>query len=98
MEAMTKGDPEVKKQIEGYWKMLDGMSQESPEEYKKFIDEQMKEMKEYEAQEKKQEEDKFSIKSEAYFSFYMKPAKIHAQKSGAKQEMEIKLFDFGSEE
>ena len=98
MEAMTKGDPEMKKQIEGYWKMLDGMSQESPEEYKNFIDEQMKEMKEYEAQEKKQEEDKFSIKSEAYFAFGIKPAKIHAQKSGAKQETEIKLFDFGSEE
>ena len=78
MEAMTKGDPEMKKQIEGYWKMLDGMSQESPEEYKNFIDEQMKEMKEYEAQEKKQEEDKFSIKSEAYFAFGIKPAKIHA--------------------
>ena len=38
IEAMTKGDPEMKKQIEGYWKMLDGMSQDSPEEYKKFID------------------------------------------------------------
>ena len=78
MEAMTKGDPEVKKQIEGYWKMLDGMSQDSPEEYKKFIDEQMKEMKEYESQERKQEEDKFSIRSEPYFAFCMKPAKIHA--------------------
>ena len=45
---MTKGDPEMKKQIEGYWKMLDGMSQDSPEEYKKFIDDQMTEMRDYE--------------------------------------------------
>ena len=61
IEAMTKGDPEMKKQIEGYWKMLDGMSQDNPDEYKKFIDSQMKEMKEYEEEEKKQEDEKFSI-------------------------------------
>ena len=33
MEAMTKGDPEIKKQMEGYWKMLDSMAQDSPDEY-----------------------------------------------------------------
>ena len=80
IEAMTKGDPEMKKQIEGYWKMLDGMSQDNPDEYKKFIDSQMKEMKEYEEEEKKQEDEKFSIQSEAYFVFSVKPAQIHEQK------------------
>ena len=78
--------------------MLDGMSQDSPEEYKKFIDGQMKEMRDYEENERKQEEDKYSIRSEAYFAFCMKPAKIHTSKPGAKQEADIKLFDFGDDE
>ena len=76
MQAMTSGDPEVKKQLGGYWKMLDGMAEKDPEEYKQFINSQMKEMKEHEKIERKQEEDKFSIQSQAYFSFCIKPAKI----------------------
>ena len=44
-DAMTSGDPELKKQMEGYWKMLDNMNESDPEGYKKFIDGQMKEMK-----------------------------------------------------
>ena len=63
MQAMTSGDPEVKKQLEGYWKMLDGMAEKDPEEYKQFIKGQMTEMKEHEKMERKQEEDKFSIQS-----------------------------------
>lgn len=39
MEAMTKGDPETMKQMEGYWKMLDEMAGSSPDQYKKFIEE-----------------------------------------------------------
>ena len=45
MEAMTKGDPEVKKQMEGYWKMLDSMHQSNPAEYDQFIKKNMEEMK-----------------------------------------------------
>jgi len=37
MEALTKGDPETKKQMEGYWKMLDSMAASDPEEYDKYI-------------------------------------------------------------
>jgi len=74
---MTNGDPEMKKQIEGYWKMLDGMSTDNPDEYKKFIDGQMTEMKDYEAQEQKEEDLKFTIQSESYFAFSVKPAAIH---------------------
>ena len=37
MEAMQSGDPEVKKQMEGYWKMLDEMATSKPEEYDTFI-------------------------------------------------------------
>lgn len=48
---MTKGDPEVKKQMEGYWKMLDNMHQSSPEEYDKFIKSNMEEMKAHDAEE-----------------------------------------------
>ena len=59
MEAMTSGDPEMKKQMEGYWKMLDNMAQGSPEEYKQFVDGQMKEMRAYDAEETKSEEQKW---------------------------------------
>ena len=76
MEAMTSGDPEIKKQMEGYWKMLDEMAGNSPEEYKTFIDKQMTEMKEFDKEETKKEEIKFSIQSKPYFAFSVKPAKI----------------------
>lgn len=38
-EAMTNGEPEVKKQMEGYWKMLDSMAENNPDEYNKYISE-----------------------------------------------------------
>jgi hypothetical protein len=37
MEQVQK-DPELKRQMEGYWKMLDNMQESDPEQYKKFID------------------------------------------------------------
>ena len=46
-EALKNGDPELKKQMEGMWKMLDNMAESKPEEYDKFIAEQMTEMKEH---------------------------------------------------
>ena len=36
-EALKSGDPELKRQLEGYWKMLDNMAASKPEEYDKFI-------------------------------------------------------------
>ena len=39
-ETMSSADPEMKKQMEGYWKMLDQMAQSTPEEYDRFIAEQ----------------------------------------------------------
>eukprot|EP00353_Schmidingerella_taraikaensis_P001280 CAMPEP_0185597054 /NCGR_PEP_ID=MMETSP0434-20130131/81125_1 /TAXON_ID=626734 ORGANISM="Favella taraikaensis, Strain Fe Narragansett Bay" /NCGR_SAMPLE_ID=MMETSP0434 /ASSEMBLY_ACC=CAM_ASM_000379 /LENGTH=53 /DNA_ID=CAMNT_0028225679 /DNA_START=121 /DNA_END=282 /DNA_ORIENTATION=- len=53
---MTSGDPEMKKQMEGYWKMLDNMAGSNPAEYKKFVDGQMKEMRKHDAEETKREE------------------------------------------
>ena len=41
MDTMTSGDPEIKKQMEGYWKMLDEMATGNPEEYKGYVDKQM---------------------------------------------------------
>jgi hypothetical protein len=38
MMKQVEKDPELKRQMEGYWKMLDNMSSSNPEEYKKFID------------------------------------------------------------
>jgi len=55
-ETMTSGDSEMKKQMEGYWKMLDNMAGSNPAEYKKFVDEQMKEMRKHDAEETKREE------------------------------------------
>ena len=60
-EALKKGDPELKKTMEGYWKMLDNMAESKPEEYDKYIAEQMTEMKAHDAEENKREEMKWSI-------------------------------------
>ncbi len=75
-ETMTSGDPEMKKQMEGYWKMLDEMAAGDPEEYKKYVGKQMQEMHAYDAEETKKEEEKYSITSTPYFAFCVRPAKI----------------------
>ena len=75
-EALKNGDPELKKQLEGYWKMLDNMADSKPEEYDKFIADQMTEMKAHDQEENKREEMKWSIQSEPYFAFSVLPAKI----------------------
>lgn len=38
MMQQMKTDPDMKKQMEGYWKMLDNMHKEDPKEYQNFID------------------------------------------------------------
>lgn len=45
--------------MEGFWKMLNGMHDSNPEEYKKFIDGQMKGMNEEMEKQRKAEEEKF---------------------------------------
>ena len=100
MQAMTSGDPEQKKQMEGMWKMLDEMATSKPEEYKSFIDGQMTDMNSHHEEEEKKEELKWSIQSEAYFSFCVRPAKIleHNKNDLIKEDNNIKLFDFGQNE
>ena len=101
MEAMTKGDPAVKKQMEGYWKMLDSMAQSSPEEYDQFIKKNMEEMKSMDAEEQKREEVNWTIESTPYFAFSVKPAKIYEHdktQAPKKDDGGIKLFDFGQSE
>lgn len=63
MEMMEKvqKDPELKKQMDGYWKMLDNMQENDPNQYKKFIDEQKKEMEEYTKMEEKEKDKKNTI-------------------------------------
>lgn len=101
-EAMTNGDPELKKQMEGYWKMLDNMAESKPEEYDKFIKDQMSEMKAHDAEENKREEMKWSIQSEPYFAFSVLPAKIlehsKATPEPSQESGNIRLFDFGQSE
>ena len=63
MEMMEKvqKDPELIKQMDGYWKMLDNMQENDPNQYKKFIDEQKKEMEEYTKIEEKEKDKKNTI-------------------------------------
>jgi hypothetical protein len=90
-------DPEAMRQMEGYWKMLDNMNDKDPEQYKKFIDQQMDEMKEYREEEQRDEQLKRTINSDPYFCFSIRPARLVDQKAQEQKE-DIKLFDFGSAE
>ena len=42
LKGLSGGDPEMLKQAEQYWKMLDDMAEKEPTEYKQFIDSNMK--------------------------------------------------------
>jgi hypothetical protein len=64
------------RQMEGYWKMLDNMNEKDPDQYKKFIDSQMDEMKEYREEEQREEQVKRTINSDPYFCFSIRPAKL----------------------
>lgn len=76
MMKQVEKDPELKRQMEGYWKMLDNMNEQNPEAYKKFIDQQMGEMKEHQTEEQKAEALKNTINSDPYFSFSVRPSKL----------------------
>jgi hypothetical protein len=83
--------------MEGMWKMMDEMHTNDPEEYKKYVDKNMTEMKDHNAKEKVQEDKKSTINSEAYFTLSIRPSKIQEAKPDVektKASPEVKLFDF----
>ena len=67
LESLIGSDPQAKQQANGFWKFLDNLHESSPEEYKKFIDEQMQEMKSTIGKEKEEETKKQTIESTAAF-------------------------------
>jgi hypothetical protein len=76
METMSKGDPQMMQQLSGYWKMLNGMAESSPGDYKEFIDKQMGEMGDHYAEERKKEEEKFTVNATPHFCFSIKAARV----------------------
>ena len=76
METMSKGDPQMMQQLQGYWKMLNGMAESTPDDYKKFIDKQMGEMNDHYAEERKKEMEKFTVDSTPHFCFSIKVARV----------------------
>lgn len=77
---------------------MDEMHTNNPDEYKKFVAGNMKEMNEHHVEEKKEEDSKSTINSYAYFTFSVRPCKLKnkADKKAETKEMkdEIKIFDF----
>ena len=53
--------------MDGFWKFLDNMAESDPEEYQKFIDGQMKEMKTEMKKEEEKEIQELTIKSQPSF-------------------------------
>lgn len=96
MLAAVNKDPALAKQMEGMWKMMDEMSQNDPEEYKKFVDGNMREMQDSQKEEKLKIDKANTIVSTPYFQFSIRPSKLVTIQ--AKKEKEVKLFDFGSQE
>eukprot|EP00347_Sterkiella_histriomuscorum_P009421 403341278 len=82
-------------QVSGFWKFLDNLQQSSPEEYKKFIDEQMTEMKTEISKEKDEEVKKQTITSNPGFCMKALVAKRvdQTQQKDQKKDQGIKLFD-----
>jgi hypothetical protein len=62
--------------MEGYWKMLDNMSDKDPKAYNQFIEKQMGDMNEHREQENMTDQVKRTINSDCYFSFSMRPIKV----------------------
>ena len=82
--------------------MLNGLAESTPEEYKQFIDSQMKEMNEHVEKERKIEEEKLAVESQPHFCFSMKAAKIIAEEERVKMHSsssgDVKLFDFNEKD
>lgn len=90
-------DTQAKAQMENFWKYLDDMSQENPEEYKKFISEQMKKGINQKAEEEKTEEtqkqQEILLKPKTFLCLRFKLSKILKEKQAEKKNNEIKIFD-----
>ena len=78
--------------------MLDNMSNNNPDEYKKFVESQMGDMKQAKEEEEKLEQKKNTITSTAYFNFSVRPATLVVPSKKIEKKDEVKLFDFGSAE
>ena len=84
LQNILNSNPDAMKQMEGFWKYLDNMADSSPDEYQKFIDEQMKDMKEEVKKEKDQEEKTQTIQSEPGFCIKMLIARKVEEKDKGK--------------
>ena len=86
--------------MEQMWKYLDNMAESNPDEYKKLIDEQMKEMKQEVDKEKEAEKKAQTIQSEPAFCIkFLVAKKIEEKDKKSKKQKEesgIKMFDFHS--
>lgn len=88
------------KEMEKMWAYLDNMASTNPTEYKKFIEEQMGEMKQEISKEKEEEKKAQTIQSEPAFCVKCLVAKKILAKDRKSKEQKaaegIKLFDFNS--
>jgi hypothetical protein len=93
LETVQK-DPAMMKQMEGMWKMMDEMHQNNPDEYRKYVDKNMTEMKAHHVEEKKVEDKKHTINSQSYFCFSVRPSKVSTAPPKKQADPDVKLFDF----
>lgn len=93
MEKMFNiNDAQAKAQMENFWKYLDDLSQENPEEYKKFISEQMKKGLNKKIEEKKDEIQEILLKPKVFLCLRFKISKILKDKNPEKNN-DIQIFE-----
>ena len=100
LQKMMQSNPDAMKQMSGFWKFLDNLSESSPEEYNKFIQGQMSEMKEELKKEKDVETKNYTINSSPAFCMKVLVARKLDKKEEEKQQKKddgIKLFEFNNE-
>lgn len=97
MENMfNMNDTQAKAQMENFWKYLDDLSTQNPEEYKKFISEQMKKGLNQKMEEKKDETKEILLKPKTFISLRFKISKIMKEKT-VEKDNDIKIFDSQSD-
>ncbi len=84
-------DTQAKSQMENFWKYLDDLAVENPEEYKKFISEQMKKGFNSKIDEKKEEEKQLNLKSKTFICLRFKVSKLIKETTNQKDD--IKIFE-----
>jgi len=93
MEKMfNMNDTQAKTQMENFWKYLDDLATEKPEEYKKFISEQMKKGFDNKIEDKKEETKQIILKPKLFICLRFKISKILKEKCSDK-ENDIKIYD-----